>query len=65
MINQDDDEEDFMKVADLVPDIHYANIILKTYEIESVIVQDLNGKNKSQYYRSLYESSKDKKRPSF
>ena len=38
MINQDDDEEDFMKVCDLVPDIHYANIILKTYEIESVII---------------------------
>jgi hypothetical protein len=46
MFNQDD-EEDFIKVADLVPDIHYANIILKTFEIECVIIRDLNGKNKS------------------
>jgi hypothetical protein len=35
---QESDEEDFIKVADLVADIHYANIILKTYEIEAVII---------------------------
>ena len=44
-----EDEEDFIKIADLVPDIHYANMILKTYEIEAVVVQDIgtNGKNRS------------------
>ena len=50
-----------MKVCDLVPDIHFANIILKTYQIDSIIIQDPNGKNKSQYFRSLYEQSKSKK----
>ena len=48
-----EDEEDFIKIADLVPDIHYANMILKTYEIEAVVVQDIgsNAKNRSQHFK--------------
>lgn len=33
-----DDEEDFIKIAELVPDIHYANMILKVHEIEALVV---------------------------
>ena len=38
-MNQSDEEEDFIKVCDLVPDMHYANIIMKVYDIEAVILQ--------------------------
>ena len=34
----DSDDDDFIKVCDLVPDMHFANVILKVYEIESVIL---------------------------
>ena len=37
-IDANSDEEDFLKVSDLVPDFHFVNIILKVYEIEAVIV---------------------------
>ena len=36
----DNDEEDFLKVADLVPDIHYLHTILKVHSIEAVITLD-------------------------
>ena len=35
---ENDEEEDFMKIAELQPDIHYANIILKVHQIEAIIV---------------------------
>jgi hypothetical protein len=49
---EEEDEEDFIKIAELVPDIHYANMILKVYEIEALVVQDIgsNGKNRSQHF---------------
>ena len=37
-----DSEEDFYKVADLVPDLHFVNTIVKVFEIESVILQEPN-----------------------
>jgi hypothetical protein len=45
----EEEEEDFMKICDLVPDIHYASLILKVFEIEAVIVQSSSqqGKNRS------------------
>ena len=35
---EQESEEEFVKVHELVPDSHFVNIILKVYEIESVIV---------------------------
>ena len=41
--NEDQDsEEDFYKVADLVPDLHFVNTILKVCEIESIVLQEPN-----------------------
>ena len=34
----EEDDEDFIKICDLVPDIHFANVIMKVYDIEAVIV---------------------------
>ena len=34
------DSDDFTKVADIVPELHCVNCILKVFEIESVLVQD-------------------------
>ena len=38
--DEDEDEDDFLKVCDLVPDMHHANIILKVFEIEAIVLQD-------------------------
>ena len=39
-LEEDEDDEEFTKVADLVPDLHCVNTILKVFEIEAVVVQD-------------------------
>lgn len=39
-LEDDEEEEEFIKVADLVPDLHCVNSILKVFEIEAVVIQD-------------------------
>lgn len=52
-----EEEEDFMKICELVPDIHYASLILKVFEIEAVIVQSSSqqGKNRSNNIKQLWD----------
>mmetsp|Transcript_10074 Transcript_10074/g.16988 ORF Transcript_10074/g.16988 Transcript_10074/m.16988 type:complete len:96 (+) Transcript_10074:56-343(+) len=39
--NLDQDDEDFMKVHQILPDMHHLSTILKVYQIESVVVRDI------------------------
>ena len=40
-VGESSEEEDFMKVADLLPDMHHVNIILKTFQVEAVVVHEM------------------------
>jgi hypothetical protein len=40
MNQEDSDSDEFVKIAELEPDLHHVNIIAKVFQIESVIVLD-------------------------
>jgi len=33
-----EEDEDFIKIIEIVPDMHYVNTIVKIFEIEAVII---------------------------
>ena len=40
MNQEESDSDEFVKICELVPDLHHVNIIAKVFQIESVIVLD-------------------------
>ena len=51
-----EESDDFSKVADMVPDMHHLNTILKVFEVESVVVRSIDSPSLATNYSQTFKN---------